>query len=108
MSQAIEIRIYEKDIGKEPFNIWFNKLDKSTKAVIDARLERIRIGNFGDCTSLRGGLWEFRIDYGPGYRIYFGKINNQIILLLTGGDKSSQSKDIEKARGYWLDYKEKL
>ncbi len=107
MSQTIDIQIYQTDMGREPFNIWFNKLEKTTKAVIDARFERIKIGNLGDCTPLKHGLWEFRIDYGPGYRIYFGKISNQIILLINAGDKGNQGRDIEKAKKYWLDYKEK-
>jgi putative addiction module killer protein len=107
MNQHIEIRVYETETGKEPYNIWFDKLDTTTQVVIDARLERVKIGNFGNCKPLKGGLWEFIIDYGPGYRIYFGEINNKIILLLSAGNKRNQSRDIDKAREYWLDYMEK-
>jgi len=99
MNSTVLIYIYETCRDKEPFNIWFNSLDQTTKVIIDARIERIKIGNFGDCEPLKAGIWEFKINYGPGYRIYFGKIsNNQIILLLNEGDKNHQTKDIKKSK----------
>lgn len=66
------------------------------------------LGNYGDCKILKGtsGIYELRIDCGPGYRIYFGKDSNTIVVLLVGGDKKNQDKDIEKVKKYWLDYKE--
>jgi putative addiction module killer protein len=106
----IKIIIYSTDSGKEPYSEWEDDLDLMTQAIIKNRLDRIRIGNFGDAKILKGmgGIWELRINYGPGYRIYFGKQGTTIVVLLTGGDKKSQKKDIAKAVKYWLDYKELL
>ena len=72
------------------------------------RIGRVRLGNFGDCKYIIGsnGIWELRLDYGPGYRVYFGKEGTTIIVLLMGGEKRSQNRDIAKAKKYWLEYKE--
>ena len=69
------------------------------------RLERIKLGNLGDFRSVGEGVCELRIDYGPGYRVYFGRIGNIIVILLLGGDKSTQNRDIKKAIEYWIDYR---
>lgn len=93
-------------IGKCPFDDWFKKLvDKKIQTTIDLRLERVRLGNFGQCRSLGNMVFELKIDRGPGYRIYFGKIGKQIILLLCAGDKKSQSQDIIKAKKYFQEFK---
>lgn len=97
-----------KDSDREPFSEWLDELDIKTQSIIYTRLDRIIVGNFGDCKSLGDGIWELRITYGPGYRIYFGKKGQQLVVLLAGGDKGSQSRDIAKARRYWLTYKESL
>lgn len=68
------------------------------------RLDRLKLGNFGDCKTLQEGVSELRIHYGPGIRIYYGKIGNRIVLLLCGGDKDSQDNDINKAKEYLKDY----
>lgn len=104
----IKIITYKTNTGKEPFALWLFDLDKNTRATVSARLDRISLGNFGDCKSLKNtsGIYELRIDCGPGYRIYFGRQGATIIILLTGGDKSSQNRDITKAQKYWLIYKE--
>ena len=106
----IEIVIYATDTDKEPFSNWQDKLDKKIKAIVMKRLDRIRLGNFGDSKRIQSGsgIWELRIDHGPGYRIYFGKEGSTIVILLTGGSKKSQTKDIAKAKQYWLNYKELL
>lgn len=101
-----EIRLYVTENGKIPFSLWLNSLrDIRARAVIRVRLNRIRLGNFGDCKSVGEGVTELRIDHGPGYRVYFGEVAQRIVLLLCGGDKSSQGRDIEKARAYWADYR---
>ncbi len=72
-----------------------------------ARIDRLAAGNFGDCKSLRGGLYELRIDWGPGYRIYYAVLGKTCVLLLCAGDKRSQSRDIKRALEYWNDYKDR-
>ena len=83
-----------------------DELETKTQHIIENRLDRIRLRNFGDCKSIDRGVWELRIDYGPGYRIYFGYLNLDTIFLLIGGDKRSQSRDIKKAQQYWKEFKE--
>jgi putative addiction module killer protein len=86
--------------------MWFDDLrDGRGKAKIHARIERLRHGNLGDSKSLGGELYELRIHFGPGYRVYFGRDGKTLVLLLCGGDKGSQKEDIGKARQYWADYK---
>lgn len=70
------------------------------------RLDRLTRGNFGECKSVGGGVFELILDFGPGYRIYFSEIGNIVVLLLCGGDKGSQIRDIERAKMYWREYKE--
>lgn len=83
----------------ETFAKWIGKLaDRKARLIIDARIERLKVGNFGDAKSLGGGLSELRIAFGPGYRVYFTVENDRIVILLAGGDKSSQPRDIAKAR----------
>lgn len=107
--KIMDIIFYTTDTGKQPFADWQAKLVPKTEAVIIGRLARIRCGNFGDCKPIRGsnGIYELRIDYGPGYRIYYGKSGATILVLLVGGCKSSQGRDIAKATQYWLDFQEK-
>jgi putative addiction module killer protein len=104
----IKIIIYSTSTHKEPYSDWEDKLDKRTQTIVRNRLGRMSLGNFGDAKIIKGGgsVWELRIDHGPGYRIYFGKKESTIIILLMGGDKQSQSRDIAKAKRYWLEYKE--
>ena len=103
-SNEIDIKYYALPNGREPYSEWFEGLrDKKAKAKIAVKLDRLRMGNFGGCESIGKGLSELKIDHGPGYRVYFGQIENLIIILLCGGDKSTQSKDIKKAHEYWKD-----
>lgn len=102
-----EIITYETDEGKIPLKIWLDNLDVIEVAIIARRIDRFRKGNFGDCDSVGSGVYEARIHDGPGYRIYYSKIGNTIILLLCGGIKKTQSKDISKAQEYLENYKSK-
>jgi putative addiction module killer protein len=95
------------DTGKCPCLDWLDALrDKKTEAIFEARLRRVTTGHFGNCRDLKGGLWELKINFGPGYRVYYGKDGPRVILLLSGGDKSSQERDIEKSRQFWRAYRE--
>jgi putative addiction module killer protein len=104
----IEIRRYVTRAGRVVFSEWFAELaDGNARARVADRIDRVEEGNFGDRKSLGGGLFELRIKYGPGYRVYYGMIGRSCILLLCGGDKRKQSADIELARRYWQDYRER-
>ena len=96
---------YQKRDGSAPFREWLLKLqDVQARARIRARLDRLRLGNFGDSKRVGNGMFELRFHFGPGYRVYFGRIADKIVVLLLGGDKGSQEKDIKKAKEYWHDY----
>jgi putative addiction module killer protein len=100
---------YVTSDGKDPFEEWINSLkDKKTKEIIYARLDRLESGNFGLCRHVGNGVHELRIFFGPGYRVYFGTHKRKIVLILTGGDKSSQTRDIQKAKQYWEDYQRRM
>ena len=103
---ALTIREYIMEDGRSPFRQWLDTLDIPIRARIQARVLRFETGNLGDHKSVGGGVWEARLMFGPGYRIYFGKDGNSIIVLLVGGEKSSQSRDISRAKGFWRDYLE--
>ena len=103
-----EIRNYLTADGRSPFEEWFNALrDRQARKRIRLRLDRLKLGNLGDCKSIGQGVFELRIDCGPGYRIYFGQVGLTLILLLCGGDKSSQKQDIRQAQIYWRDYEKR-
>ncbi len=103
-----EILVYEDANGLAPFTEWLLKLrDKAAAAKIDIRIERIRLGNFGYVEPVGEGVRELKIDFGPGYRVYFGQMGSRLVILLCGGDKKSQTKDIAKAKEFWRDFKER-
>jgi putative addiction module killer protein len=104
---GFEVREYLTENLKSPYREWLDTLDRKTKARIQARILRFELANLGDYKSLGDGIFEARCDFGPGYRIYFGRDGKKIIVLLVGGDKSSQKKDIKKAQQFWADYLEK-
>ena len=100
-----ELKQYSDPNGNNLFAEWLNSLkDRQGLARIAARLLRLENGNFGDCKSVGDGVWELRIDTGPGYRVYYAIENKKLILLCHGGDKSSQSTDIIKAISRWKDW----
>ena len=102
-----EIQIYRLPSGRRPFTEWLESIrDTSTQDRIQARVNRLRFGNLGNSKSVGSGVLELRLDFAAGYRIYFGQVGRTIVLLLCGGDKSSQARDIERAKTYWLEYKE--
>jgi putative addiction module killer protein len=105
---VIELRRYQTRTGRDVFGQWLAGLnDNRTRAKIIARIDRLQAGNFGDCRSLRGGLFELRIDWGPGYRVYYATIGRTCVLLLCGGDKRKQSSDIKRAGAHLRDYLER-
>ncbi len=100
-----ELLNYETSDGKCPFEEWLLGLrDVTGRAIIRKRLNRVRMGNLGNTRSLGDGVSELKIDYGPGYRVYFGEDGPRIVVLLIAGDKGSQDRDIEKAKAFWEDY----
>jgi putative addiction module killer protein len=104
----IEVRHYLTKSGTDKFEEWLDSLrDVKAEARVTARIARLAAGNFGDCRPLMGGVWELRIDWGPGYRIYYAMIGRSCVLLLCGGDKRRQSADINRAVAYWNDYRQR-
>ncbi len=104
----MELRRYLTASGKDVFGEWLSALrDVRTRAKIVARIDRLSVSNFGDCKALRGGLFELRIDWGPGYRVYFAHVGKECVLLLCGGDKRKQPSDIKRALEYLTDYRER-
>ena len=97
--------VYATPSDKEPFTIWLNNIrDARTRRRILQRLIRLESGNFGDYKFVGDGVSELRISFGPDYRIYFGLDGDTIVVLLCGGDKGSQRRDIQQAKAYWKEY----
>jgi len=103
----IKLRLYESSDGTCPFNHWFDGLDATAAAKVTTALTRMELGNFGDVKPVGQGVSERRIPFGPGYRVYFGRDGDEIIILLCGGTKKRQQKDIKAAASYWDDYKQR-
>lgn len=102
------ITYYADAKGEKPFRKWFLSLrDRTAIQRIAARLDRIEAGNLGVIKPVGNGVFEIKIDYGPGYRVYYSVAGNQIILLLIGGDKSTQGQDIATAQAYWKEHQER-
>ena len=100
-----EIRHYVTAGEKDVYLDWIRKVrDVTARIAIDRRVNRIELGNFGDHKFCRDGVWELRIDVGPGYRVYYAVTGSEIVLLLCGGDKRTQSTDIDLACKYWQDW----
>lgn len=102
----MDVREYLTADGRNPYREWLDALDATPRARIQARVLRFSVGNLGDHKSVGGGVWEGRVMFGPGYRIYFGKDGAQLVLLLLGGDKSTQTADVIRAQASWKAYQE--
>ena len=101
-----ELILYQTETGKEPFSEWLNDLDRITRNRVRVRLDRVEQGNYGDHKSVGDGVVELRLFFGPGYRIYLAEDGNTLVVLLCGGDKDTQTRDIAKAKAYWQAYLE--
>lgn len=102
----MELRYYQSSAGEQPFVAWLQALkDRQARTRIQARLARVAVGNFGDVEPVGDGVLELRIDWGPGYRVYFARVGDVVVLLLCGGDKRTQQKDIQRAKAYFEDFK---
>lgn len=103
---TIELIRYRRPDGQIPVSQWLSRLrDAIAKTGIEKRLNRLRLGSFGDSRAVREGVIELRVDHGPGYRIYLGRHGPSLVILLVGGDKGSQERDIALALSYWQDWK---
>jgi putative addiction module killer protein len=96
---------YQDANGNEPYTQWIDRLrDRQGQRRIRSCIARLEAGHYGDCEPVGKGVYELRMFFGPGYRVYFGEEGDNIILLLCGGDKDSQDRDIERAKSYWKEY----
>jgi len=101
-----EVWHYLTASGRNVIDDWMTGLkDEDAEGRIATRIGRLKAGNFGDCRSVGDGVWELRIDYGPGYRLYYAIAGKLVVLLLCGGDKRTQLNDIKRAKDFWNDYK---
>lgn len=98
-----EITNYLTESGRDPLKDWLASLDRLALARVLVRVQRMAAGNFGDCKPVAGGVWELRIDHGPGYRVYYARAGEKLLLLI-GGDKRKQQADIDTALAYWNDW----
>jgi putative addiction module killer protein len=101
----IELRDYIDPAGRRPIRRWLDGLDSVTRARVTRALVQLSLGNLSEVKSVGAGVLERRLDFGPGYRLYFGRDGDALIILLIGGSKAGQQRDIETARTYWGDYK---
>ena len=103
-----ELRHYFNSEGQDLFGRWLDGLrDRQAQARIAARMTRLSNGNFGDCKPVGDGVWELRVDWGPGYRVYYAIEGKRVVLLCDGGDKRTQAADIERAIGRWNEWQQR-
>ena len=101
----IEVREYLDAEGKSPYAKWFDRLNVAAAVKVTTAVHRMEQGNFSNVKGVGAGVYEFKIDFGPGYRIYFGKDSDRLVILLAGGTKKRQDADIAAAKAIWRDYK---
>jgi putative addiction module killer protein len=102
-----EIRYYVAEDGSQPFADWFADVEPVARAKVARAIARMEQGNLSNAKSVGEGVLETRLDFGPGYRVYFGRDGDVLVILLTGGTKKRQQRDIENAHAYWQDYKDR-
>ncbi len=102
---VIEIKECIDEAGKSPFAVWHDRLDARAAAKVTTVLYRLEQGNFSNTSGVGGGVFEYKIDFGPGYRIYFGKDGERVVIILGGGTKRRQQQGINAAKALWQDYK---
>ena len=107
MLPFIDIRHFVDPAGRSPFEQWFGRLDDVAAARVTTFLTRLGTGNWSNVKGVGAGVFEVKIDFGPGYRVYFGKDGETIVILLGGGTKKRQSRDIEAAQDHWKRYKKR-
>jgi putative addiction module killer protein len=103
----VEVREYLDCRGHSPFGAWSDRLNREAAAKVAAALARVQQGNFSSAKGVGAGVYEYRIDFGPGYRIYFGRDGERLVILLGGGTKKRQQEDIATALARWQDYKQR-
>jgi len=101
----IDVREYVDSVGRSPYAAWFDRLNPQAAAKVAKALTRLALGNFSNVKGVGSGVFEYRIDFGPGYRIYFGKDGERLVIVLGGGSKKRQQEDIKAAVAIWQDYK---
>ena len=106
-SAMLEIRYYVAADGRQPFAKWFADVEPVARAKVARAIARMEQGNLSNAKPVGEGAFEYRLDFGPGYRVYFGRDGDVLVILLTGGTKKRQQRDIADARGYWQDYKDR-
>ena len=104
----MEVELLVTEDGRCPYREWIEGLDDpTTRKRVGARVNRLSAGNLGDASAVGGGVWELRMHFGPGYRVYIGRQGDTVVVLLCGGDKATQDADIETAKAYWRDHEER-
>ena len=102
------VKVFCLPNGREPFEEWARRLPQEVRAMIDAYVDRVAYGGGkNNIRNLKDGVFEIKIDKGPGWRVYFGETGSSLILLLLGGHKGSQDRDVKKAKEYWRIYAQK-
>jgi putative addiction module killer protein len=105
LSPIIEVREYLDSKGQSQYAKWFDDLNAEAAAKVTTAVTRISLGNFSNVEGVGAGVFEYKLDFGPGYRIYFGKDGDRLVILLGGGTKKRQQHDINTALAHWRDYK---
>ncbi len=104
---TVEMREYLDADGRSPYAAWFERLNRETAVKVAAALARMQQGNWSNAKGVGAGVYEYRVDFGPGYRIYFGKDGDRMVILVGGGAKKRQQQDIQTALARWQDYKQR-